>query len=161
MVNQLIEILSREAALFESFLELLEQQKESLVANDVEGLKEVTEKQREKLVESRLLNRQREQLVAAIKEAQAIEGDLNITRLLELVDRQQADRLTQLRDLIYSLDEKITATRNTNAMLLNRSREFIARTMEMLSKINNPDNIYAKNGVPPQRSGNIMVDRRV
>ena len=161
MVNQLIEILSREAALFESFLELLEQQKELLVANDVEGLKAVTEKQREKLVESKLLNRQREKLVAAIKDAQAIEGDLNISRLLELVDRQQADRLTQLRDLIYGLDEKITATRNTNAMLLNRSREFIARTMEMLSKINNPDNIYAKNGAAPGRSANVMVDRRV
>ena len=161
MVNQLIEIISREAALFESFLLLLEQQKELLVANDVEGLKAITEKQREKLVESKLLNIEREKLVESIKAAQSIEGDLNITRLLSLVDRQQADRLTQLRDLIYSLDDKIMATRNTNAMLLNRSREFIARTMDMISKINNPDNIYAKNGVAPKRGSNVMVDRRI
>ncbi|MDD3732102.1 MAG: flagellar protein FlgN [candidate division Zixibacteria bacterium] len=161
MVNKLIEIISKEAALFESFLELLERQKEMLVANDLKGLNEVVECQREKLIESKLLNKQREELVAAIKASRAIDGDLTVTRLLKLVDENQASRLTQLRDIINSLNEKITDARNANAMLLNHSREFIARTMEMLSKINNPDNIYARDGRNEKQGSNIMVDRRI
>jgi len=157
----LIDIISKEAALFESFLELLERQKEMLVANDLDGLNEVVQRQREKLIESKLLNKQRENLVATIKTSRDIEGDLTVTRLLKLVDEDQANRLSQLRDIIYSLNEKITDTRNTNAMLLNRSREFIAHTMEMLSKINNPDNTYARTGMSAERGSNIMVDRRI
>jgi hypothetical protein len=161
MINQLIDIISREAALFESFLELLERQKEMLVANNLDGLNDVVRQQHEKLVESKHLDEQREKLVAAIKKSRAIEGDLTVTRLLKLVDEDQAHRLSQLRDIIYGLNEKITATRNTNAMLLNRSREFIARTMEMLSKIKNPDNTYARTGKVAERGSNIMVDRRI
>jgi len=161
MINQLIDIISKEAALFESFLKLLERQKEMLVANDLDGLNEVVQRQREKFIESKLLNKQRENLVAAIKTARDIEGDLTVTRLLKLVDEDQANRLSQLRDIIYSLNEKITTSRNTNAMLLNRSREFIARTMEMLSKIKNPDNTYARTGMAAERGSNIMVDRRI
>ena len=157
----MIDIISREAALFESFLELLERQKEMLVANDLDGLNEVVQRQREKLIESKLLNKEREKLVAAIKASRDIEGDLTVTRLLKLVDEDQANRLSQLREIIYSLNDKITATRNTNAMLLNRSREFIAHTMEMLSKINNPDNTYARSGMAVERGSNIMVDRRI
>lgn len=157
----MIDIISKEAALFESFLELLERQKEMLVANDLDGLNEVVQRQREKFIESKLLNKQRENLVAAIKTARDIEGDLTVTRLLKLVDEDQANRLSQLRDIIYSLNEKITTSRNTNAMLLNRSREFIARTMEMLSKIKNPDNTYARTGMAAERGSNIMVDRRI
>ena len=157
----MIDIISKEAALFESFLELLERQKEMLVANDLDGLNEVVQRQREKFIESKLLNKQRENLVTAIKTSRDIEGDLTVTRLLKLVDEDQANRLSQLRDVIYSLNEKITDTRNTNAMLLNRSREFIAHTMEMLSKINNPDNTYARTGLSAERGSNIMVDRRI
>ena len=161
MVDRLIDILNREANLFESFLELLEQQRQRLVENDVEGLDQVTELQREKLIENRILNREREELVTQIKAANAVEGDLNVTRLLDMVDRDRADQLTRLRDTILKLSDRITKVRNQNAMLLNRSREYIARTMEMLSRIQNPGGLYAVGGTEPHPAGNVAVDRRV
>jgi signal transduction histidine kinase len=161
MINQLIDIIGREAALFESFLELLEEQQRMLVANDVEGLNRVTERQREKLAESQILNRRREELIEQIKQVNAIEGDLNVTRLLEMVDSDQAQQLTKLRNIIHNLNEKITAVRNQNAMLLNRSREYIAKTMEMLSRINAPSDTYAASGAQQGANATIAVDRRV
>ena len=160
MINKLIDIIGREAAVFEAFLELLEQQQEKLVKNDVEGLNLVTDLQREKLVESQLLNKKRQELVEQIKLANDIDGDLNVSRLLELVDEDQADRLQRLQKVILSLNDKITETRNQNAMLLNRSREYILRTMEMLSKINSPDSTYSKSGDAPKQQLNVAVDRR-
>ncbi len=160
MINKLIEIIGKEAAIFESFLELLEQQQKMLVENDVDGLNRVTDRQREKLVESQLLNKQRLEIIEQVKIANDIEGDLNVTRLLEIVDQDQADRLQKLQKIILSLNDKITETRNQNAMLLNRSREYILKTMEMLSKINSPDSTYSRPGSASERQLNVAVDRR-
>ncbi len=160
MIDRLIDILGKEAALFESFLELLEQQQKMLVENDVEGLNRVTERQREKLIESRLLNRQREELIEQIKQANAVEGDLNVSRLLEMVDEEHADRLSKLREVILKLNDKITTVRNQNAMLLNRSREYIAKTMEMLSRIHTPEGAYAPTGGTTEPVAHVAVDRR-
>jgi len=160
MINKLIDLIGKEAAVFESFLELLEQQQATLVTNDVDGLNRITDLQREKLVESQLLNKQRLELVEQIKIANDLEGDVNVTRLLDIVDENQADRLQKLQRLILSLNDKITETRNQNAMLLNRSREYILRTMEMLSKINSPDSTYTRPGTKTDRQLNVAVDRR-
>jgi len=161
MTERLIEIIGKEAALFEKFLELLERQQEMLIANDLDGLKLVSETIREKVIENRLLNQQREDLVAEIKRHNAIEGDLNVSRLLEIVDEQQADRLQHLRKTIYSLHDKITETRNRNAILINRSREYIARTMEMLSQIDRPEGVYAANGGETAEHRAVAIDRSV
>lgn len=160
MINQLIDIISREASLFESFLELLQRQKEMLVTNDLEGLQKITERQHEKLAESRILNKQRDELVAQIKTSRAIDGDLTVSRLLTLVDQNQAEQLRQLRDLIIELNDKISSSRNTNAMLLNQSREFVAKTMAMLSKMNNPEPTYGRSKSETDPAHAVALDRR-
>jgi flagellar biosynthesis/type III secretory pathway chaperone len=160
MIDQLIGIIGREAAVFESFLDLLEQQKRMLVANDLSGLQAVTEKQREKLVESRTLNLKREQLVARIKETNGLDGDVTVTRLLAVLDEDRATQLRSLRETIQSLTTKITETRNSNALLMNNSREFISRVMTMLAQIQAPDTGYGPVGVAPDRPPAVAVDRR-
>ena len=161
MINQLIQVIGQEARLFEEFLDLLDRQKQLLVANNVAGLNEVTALQQHKLNESRRLHRLREQLIADIKEANAVDGDLTVARLLEFADDDQAQRLRRLRETILSLNDSITEVRNTNAMLLNRSREYIARTMSMLSRINHPDDTYGKCGAPGNVNASVSVDRRI
>lgn len=161
MINRLIDIISKEAVLFESFLALFEKQQEMLVANDADGLNEVTERLREKVVESRLLNKQREELVEEIRLDNRIEGDLNVTRLLDIVDDEQASQLIRLRELITTLNDKIATTRNENATLLNQSREYIKNMMGMLSKLSHPEPAYSSTGAGDQASYNVALDRRV
>ncbi|MDH4156013.1 MAG: flagellar protein FlgN [candidate division Zixibacteria bacterium] len=160
MIDRLIEIIGREAAVFECFLELLEKQQEALVKNDLEALKNITSLQREKLVESQLLNKQREELVEEIKQVNLISGDLNVTRLLKLVDKDRADRLSRLKNSILALNDKINDVRNQNALLLNRSREYIHKTMEMLSRINHPESTYSRTGSQSRHEANVAMDRR-
>ncbi len=160
MVNQLIDIIGREATLFESFLQLLEQQQDFLVTNDVDGLNRITDLQREKLVQSQLLDKEREDLVEKIRIANKIDGDLNVSRLLELVDSQQANRLSQLRETIRDLNDRIADVRNQNAMLLNRSREYIRKTLEMLTKLNQPETTYTPMGQGDPQQFNVAIDRR-
>ncbi len=160
MVDQLINIISREAVVFEAFLESLEQQKQMLVGNDVDGLNRVTRFQRERIAESQQLTRQREELVRKIKEEKKIDGDLNVTRLISLVDKTQADQLARLSAFIFALNEKITESRNQNVMLLNRSRDYISRMMQLLSKAQQPDT-YGCSTSRPQQAATVAMDRRV
>jgi len=161
MINQLLQVIGQEAHLFEDFLALLDKQKQMLVSNDVSALNEVTELQRQKIIESQRLDRIREKIIDEIKTEAAIDGDVTVSRLLEIADRDQAERLLQLKEIIFSLNDRINEARNTNAMLLNQSREFIARTMRMLSKINNPDRTYDRHGSSPEGHSTVVVDRRI
>ena len=160
MINQLIDIISREAVVFETFLSLLEQQKELLLTNDVPGLTRNTAAQQEALLESKQLNQERVRLVTELQRSHDIEGDFGLSTLLELVDQAQAERLTQLRDLIFNLNEQITDVRNANVLLLNQSREYIARTMTMLSQMHHPDTTYSRTGTESSRGSAVAVDRR-
>ncbi|MEW5796550.1 MAG: flagellar protein FlgN [Candidatus Zixiibacteriota bacterium] len=161
MINQLIQIINDEALLFEEFLRLLDCQKEALVANDTERLNQITQLQQQKLVECRALDHRRDQIVAAIKEANTIVGDVTVTRLLEYADEDQSQRLIRLREAVLSLNDRISDARNTNAMLLNRSREFISRTMRMLSRLHAPGKTYGRTGAAAQDGAVVAVDRRI
>ncbi|MCX6834331.1 MAG: flagellar protein FlgN [candidate division Zixibacteria bacterium] len=161
MIDQLIQVISDEALLFEEFLQLLDCQREALVANDTDRLNQVTQLQQQKLLECRALDRRREKVIAAIKADNAIEGDVTVTRLIEYADENQSHRLTLLRDTILSLNERISETRNTNALLLNRSREYISRIMNMLARVHTPDGTYGRHGVAQQESAALAVDRRI
>jgi len=159
-VGLLIELINREALVFEDFLTLIGRQQEMLVKNDIDGLNKITALQREKLVESQFHNRKREELVSEIRSTNAIEGDLSVSNLIELVDEDQGNRLIQLRDIISGLSTKINEVRDQNSMLLNRSREYIAKTLEFLSRINNPNINCARNIIPAKNGAAATVDRR-
>ncbi|RME26553.1 MAG: hypothetical protein D6800_06245, partial [Candidatus Zixiibacteriota bacterium] len=93
MIDRLITIIAREAALFETFLHLLHEQKDMLVANDVEGLAEVTARQQACLNESVRLNGEREELIARIARENALDGDVTVSRLLAVANADQAEKL--------------------------------------------------------------------
>ena len=161
MIARLIENLGSEADLFRTFLELLQRQQERLVANDAAGLNEISQLLRQKTLESQRLSRERQQLIEQIKTANAVEGDLNVSRLLELVENDQAMRLRELRQLILSLHDDITRVRNSNALLINKARDCVARTMKMLAQIGAPRGHYAAGGVEADRHQAVAVDRRI
>ena len=160
MVNRLINIISKEAETFETFLSLLQRQKEMLIADDLDGLRDVTRRQQEATIESQRLAREREKVIDSLRADYAVSGDLTLSRLLELIDHQQAEQLSRLRDLIFSLNEEIIKVRNSNALLLNQSREYISRTMNMLSRIHQPSSTYDRPGRGDDRRNAIAVDRR-
>jgi hypothetical protein len=160
MIDHLISVISREAAAFDSYLTLLEQQKAALVANDLECLSAITEQLRDVVVQTRLLGREREKTIEQIRSSHDIDGNLTLSRLLDLVDDTRAVRLTRLQELILSLNDQITDVRNTNAMLLNQSRKSITSMMIMLARIQHPDNTYSRTGSDRTSEAAMAVDRR-
>jgi len=160
LVHELIEVLKEEASLFETFLELLEEQQRALVKNDLNGINRITELQREKAVSSRRLNKRREDVIGKLASDGASKEDLTISKLIESVASGQAIVLEQLRNSILDLNAKITKVRNQNSMLINRSRDNIVKTMELLSRIGVPDTGYKRQGQVDSLKTTIALDRR-
>jgi len=160
LVSELIEVLKEEASLFETFLDLFEKQQKALVKNDLEEINRITGLQREKAVISRRLINRREDVIGKLTLDGASGEDLTISKLIDSVASGQAILLGQLRNSILDLNEKITNVRNQNAMLINRSRENIVKTMELISRIGAPDTGYQNHGKVESMRTNIAVDRR-
>jgi flagellar biosynthesis/type III secretory pathway chaperone len=161
LVSELMEILKEEASLFEGFLELLEQQQKALVRNDVDGLKAITETQREKVVESRLLAREREAIISRLSAQENGMEDLTVSKLIEFVSTGEARMLGQLRDTILDLNTRVAKVRSQNEILISRSRENIIKTMELLGRIKAPDVNYHSQGEKRAVQTNLALDRRI
>ncbi|MFQ5607704.1 MAG: flagellar protein FlgN [Candidatus Zixiibacteriota bacterium] len=151
-LNDLIETLSAEAELFETALELLDRQRDMIVANDTDGLMQVTEAQREKLVESKLLDKKRRELVDAVAADSHLSGDITVSRLLESVSPEVGLRLSGLRDAILDLNEKIEEGKERNRFLINKSRDLIAESLKSINRMSNP----SEKGSAYQRTGTSM-----
>ncbi len=161
LVHELIEVLSEEASLFETFLDLLEQQQKALVKNDLKEINRITGLQREKAVTSRRLIQRREEVIGKLVSDGASSEDFTILKLIDSVSSGHAVVLGQLRDSILELNEKITKVRDQNSMLINRSRDNIVKTMELLSRIGTPDASYQNQGKVENLRTNIVLDRRI
>jgi len=160
LVRELIITLEKEASLFETFLELLEEQQRALVKNDIALLNNVTEQQREKLIETGNLARKRETIISRLTSDGNLADDLTISKLIASVSPGQANMLETIRETILDLNEKIIKTRSQNEMLINRSRENIVKTMELLGRFKVPKNNYSGEGGLKNAQVNIAVDRR-
>lgn len=134
-IQALIAVLAAEAELFTAYVDLLDQQRDAIVANDIERLNQVTEQQRERLATSRILDTRREALVTALKAQSAITGDVTISTLLEVVSDEDGRRLSQLRDTICDLNESIDESGQRNAFLIEKSRAVIAETLKLFNRV--------------------------
>jgi hypothetical protein len=161
LVLELIDVLKREASLFETFLELLEKQQKALIKNDVKSLDLITEEQRHRVIEAGILGKKRENIIGELSLKEGTRENLTVSKLIEAVSGGQARVLEQLREIILDLNEKISKVRNQNEMLINRSREIIMKTMEMLARVKMPEDNYHSEGKTKTTQTSLALDRRV
>jgi len=160
LVSELIEVLKKEASLFETFLELLERQQRALVKNDVTVLNEITELLREKTINSAILAQKRDAITRRLSSERNLNENLTISILMDSIQPGQATILEQLRETILDFNERIVRRREQNEMLINRSRDNIMRTMELLGQFGKPGNSYQSEGKKSSQQTNLALDRR-
>lgn len=160
LLMELIGTLEKEASLFETFLELLEKQQKALIENDVSPLNQITQLQKEKLVAGGRLAGIREKVIGKLALEHKMTGDITIGKLIKCVPSGQAPILEQIRKTILDLYERIARVRSQNAMLIDRSRENIMKTMELLGRFKVSCNNYQKEGKTDNVQTSLALDRR-
>jgi len=160
LVLELIKVLKKEASLFETFLELLDQQQQVLVKGDIEELNRLTELLREKSINSAILAKKREEIIRRLSSETNLAEDLNVSKLIESIPAGQASMLDQIRETILDLNEKISRRQSQNKMLINRSRDNIMKTIQLISQLGKPGDNYQRGGKTNSPPNRLTLDRR-
>lgn len=137
-IRELLNVLEEEATLFASFLSALEEQKVKIVEGDVPGLERVTHELQEKLTSSRILERKRRDLSSRLAESAGMREDVNVTRLLDLVNAADGAALSKMRDTILDLNKRIEESRARNGVLVEKSRQIVRETLKIMSHASAP-----------------------
>ena len=98
-----------------------------------------------------------------------IEGDVNISRLLEMISIQDGARLESLRNEIIEINERIETSRDQNKFLLDKSRQIVIDTIRLINRsgISGIDGAAysskgkSQNTIENQRQMSLTLDRRV
>ncbi len=160
LVMDLVGVLKEEASLFETFLELLEDQQRALVSHDLATINDITMMQNKMIMEGAKLTAKREAVTEQITMVNGWEENMIISSLIESVSQEKAVQLEALRDDLLDLHTKIGKIRSQNEMLVNRSRENIDKTLELIGNIKAPDGRYHKEGKLNKATASLALDRR-
>lgn len=161
LLDRLITVIGDEAALFETFLELLERQQQALIDGQADELKTVTAQLQVIVSESQKLERQRIDAVEEIRRVGGTDTDLTVSRICEIADSERSGQLRNFRAMILDLYGRIEETRMRNGLLIQQSLEQIRNTIDTIGRIPATKEIYLKHGGISKDFERLGVDRRV
>jgi flagellar biosynthesis/type III secretory pathway chaperone len=161
LLDRLISVIGDEAVLFETFLEMLEQQQEALVANDAASLRAVTIQLQEVVTQSQQLESRRIDIIDQIRRAAGADDDLNVSQICDMADAARSSQLQAFRTTILELYGRIEETRMRNGLLIEQSLEQIQHTVDIIGRVPAQKETYHKHGGYSREGHNLGLDRRV
>ncbi len=147
MVEQLLDILSRETELYLSMSTVLNKEKDAVIQSELIGLNEAEIEKENILVALGLLEGQRRNLVTRLADILGYPArDINLTQISQMVAEPFAGRLKQARSDLKALLESVQAANERNKQLFEHSRELLRGSFNLLSELRAPNPIYYRTG---------------
>jgi hypothetical protein len=142
-LNELIEILSAEQKIYQQYLQLLTEQQECLIKNDLDAIRESTEKINTLAQQATNLENGRQKIIARLSNSAEIKfDDINISKLIEKFAGPGFGKLEQLKDTIMEMHEQVTRQKTRNELLIDQSMGIISQTIQFIHEVNNPRVVY-------------------
>lgn len=147
IIDELVRIMTEEIKAFNKLLATLKAKQKAIVEGEIEKLK-VQVKNEEKIIkETASLEKIRQEQTQILAEQLMMKtGNPKLNEIIEKVEEKYAQRLTEQRDLLKTLLEKIQHLNASNQFLINYSLKFIEDNLRLLSNAQNQTTFYAKNG---------------
>jgi flagellar biosynthesis/type III secretory pathway chaperone len=147
ILEELIAIIGNEIDAFNDLLNTLHEKQRAIVEGEISRLNKHVQN------ETRLANETRSLEVERIERSKQLAEELDIeslnpklSEIIEKVEEKYAQRLSEQRELLISLVQKVRNLNESNQFLLNYSLKFIEKNMEMLFGDGEQPNIYKKDG---------------
>jgi flagellar biosynthesis/type III secretory pathway chaperone len=149
MIDQLIDILSEQAARCEELLGLAKEKKDVIVKNDIEQLQKITGLENMVISQNNRLERQRISLAADIAEVLGKRGQvLDIAALITCMEGQpQQEPLREAGNRLRSIINELKEVNDFNHTLIQNALDYVEyslnviRTGDRLTGPEYPDNI--------------------
>ena len=159
---QLVEIVRKEVETFQSLLDSMNGEQNSLVRQDVEGIQRAVEEQRELAANAGALERARVKLVTELsRELGETASDLTLKRLIDRIEGPQSRQLGEMRDTLISMHEKIQEANRQNALLIKQSMKYVDKTLQILTGDGLETGVYAQSGKVSKSNGRTVLNQVV
>ncbi len=143
-VSQLIEVINKEILCLEKFLTLLTEEQKFVVENDIDSLQRSVEEQEKTIRDERKLEDERIKLTDSLAEKLKIDKtDVNISRLIELVEESYSTKLRELQSTLASLYAKLERQRKKNEFLIKQSMKYLDKSINIFSGLEGRDINYS------------------
>ena len=147
ILNKLLGLLEHQTDLYQDLLTLIEKEKQAVIATDLAGLNETAKVKDNLLLKIRILDEQREHLLRKLAdELEHPVQELTLTRLSQLVEAPQANRLKRLRSAFSSIIAKIQQANDRNRTLFSHSLELVRSSVNLLNNVMTISPVYFSSG---------------
>jgi len=163
LLEDLIAVLREEIEGLEGLLLLCEEEKESLVAEDVRSLNQENREQEKLISQLRRSELVRGKITKEIGQNMGLgEGGFTLSELLSHLQEPYSSRLKQMGERLHRSLKKIQSVNRTNALLLANSLKLIQKKVELLTQIGEGNDVlYSQEGrITPKGMKRRIVDRK-
>lgn len=147
VIEELIAIIANEIDAFNELLKTLHDKQRAIVEGEISRLDKHVQNETRLAKETKNLEAERIERSKELAEELQIESlNPKLSEIIEKVEETYAQRLSEQRELLRSLVQKVRNLNQSNQFLLNYSLKFIEKNMEMLFGEDEAPNIYKKDG---------------
>ena len=147
MLEQLLGLLDREAALYQSVLDLIEREKEAAVRSELNALNETVAEKENLMAGLRKIDEQRSGLTARLAEALGYSPkDLTLKKLSQLVDEPFAGRLQKAGTNLQSVLNQVQEANQRSKQLFEHSLDLLHGAFNLLNELLCANAVYYRTG---------------
>ncbi len=161
LLDELSSVLEREVNCYQELIQSARAEQQALIRGKLQELKLAIEAQELLIASTKALEETRRQIGRTLAGRLGVSnGDLTLTRLIELGYDDEAGRITALRDKVRQVVRELDRLNAGNAQLINSSIEFINQTMWVLLQPRTGKTTYSPEGnTDAPAPGKALVDR--
>ena len=147
LLNELAGLLEQETELYQALLEAIGNEKQAVIAANLEKLNETTKAKENLLLKLRILDEQRSHLLRKLADLLGQPADdLTLKNLSQMVAAPHATRLKRCRTKLLSLIGKIQTANSQNRALFSHSIELVKGSMNLLHNLMTSSPVYFRTG---------------
>ncbi|HID10814.1 MAG TPA: flagellar protein FlgN [Candidatus Latescibacteria bacterium] len=134
VLARMVSLMEEEIAAFQRLLDVLLEQRRTLVEGDRDGFLQSTRRKARILEEAQGLERKQKDVVQDLSgHLNALPEDLNLPRVIAAVEEEYAQRLSELRGTLSELLKKVRRTNETNRFLIEHALRFVDQNVRILA----------------------------
>ena len=134
LIGNLTQIINEEVRVFNDLLDILNDEQKAIVEDNVAGIEECVLSQQHIASKAHELESRRQAIVTQLSQNLSIDADqVNLARLLEVLEGSRAKELARMREKLIKLNEKIRKVTANNSFLIRQSLRYTERCLDILT----------------------------
>jgi len=147
MVKKLIEIIGKEAEIYETLLRLSREKTDVVVKGKVTELENITKVEQSMILQLARLEESRENIVEKLSEELGMDAEsITVTQLEKVLPKDQSKELAEYQEKMTGIFRDLKNSNELNARLIKNSLDYIDFSINVLSNIGSAGDIYGKSG---------------